>query len=80
MRHNRLQYNVFTGTMQAGTVSRRVNRYAQIYLTYFGWSRAHLSKNKVYAHETLSLFFKRDGVPPKMVIYGSKEQTLGFSE
>ena len=30
-----------------------------------------------YAHETLSLLFKKDGVPSTMVMDGSKEQTLG---
>ena len=34
-------------------------------------------KNKGYAHEKLSLFFKRDGVPPNTVTDGPKEQTLG---
>ena len=29
------------------------------------------------AHEILSLFFKKDYVPPKMVMCASKEQTLG---
>jgi hypothetical protein len=29
------------------------------------------------AHETLSLLFHRDGVPPTMVLDGSKEQTKG---
>jgi hypothetical protein len=29
------------------------------------------------AHETLSLLFPRDGVPPTMVLDGSKEQTKG---
>ena len=28
-------------------------------------------------NETLSLLFKRDGVPPKMVADGSKKQALG---
>jgi len=28
-------------------------------------------------HETLSLLFHRDGVPPAMVLNGSKEQVLG---
>ena len=32
---------------------------------------------KEYAHETLSLIFKRDGVPPKIVVDNSKEKTLG---
>ena len=34
-------------------------------------------KRKGYAHETLSLSFKRDGVPHKMVMGVSKEKTLG---
>ena len=29
------------------------------------------------AHEAVSLLFQRDRVPPKMVVDGSKEQTLG---
>ena len=29
------------------------------------------------AHEALSMLFQRDGVPPKIVVDGSKEQTLG---
>ena len=29
------------------------------------------------AHEALSLLFQRDGVPPKMISDGSKEQNLG---
>ena len=34
-------------------------------------------KNKGDVHETLSLLFKRDGVPPKILMDGSKDQTLG---
>ena len=34
-------------------------------------------KLKSEAHETLSLLFKRDGVPPKIVVDNSKEPTLG---
>ena len=32
---------------------------------------------KKHDHETLSLIFKRDGVPPNIVVDNSKEQTLG---
>ena len=28
-------------------------------------------------HEALSLLFQHDGVPPKIIFDGSKEQTLG---
>ena len=34
-------------------------------------------KLKSDAHDSLSLLFQRDGVPPKMIMDGSKEQTLG---
>ena len=34
-------------------------------------------KNKIEAHDTLSLVFKRDGVPPHMTVDNSKEQYLG---
>ena len=63
--------------MFASTVSRQGNKMAQIYSTSFGWARAHPMKRKGEAHETLSLLFHRDGVPPAMVTDGSKEQTLG---
>ena len=63
--------------MHSGNVSRIGNRYAQVYLTEFGLSRSHPIKKNVDAHENLSIFFKINGVPPKMVMYGSKEQTLG---
>ena len=44
LRYNRLQKNGFTYTMQVGTVSRRMNKYALVYSTEFGWSRAHMMK------------------------------------
>ena len=34
-------------------------------------------KAKLEAHETLSLVFQRDGVPPKIVVDNSKEHSLG---
>ena len=50
---------------------------AQAYATSFGWARAHPMKCKGDAHETLSLVFQRNGVPPTMVTNDSKEQTKG---
>ena len=73
LRYNRLQHSVFTYTMQEGNVSRRGNRYEQVYSTDFGWSISHPVNRKGDAHETLSLFFKRYGVPYNMVMDGSKE-------
>ena len=77
LRYKRLQHNVFTDTLKAGTKFRRGNLYAQVYATPFHWCRAHPMKEKSEAHETLSLVFQRDGVPPKMIMDGAKEQVQG---
>jgi hypothetical protein len=50
---------------------------AQAYAKSFGWAHAHLMKCKGDTHETLSLVFWRNGVPPTMVTDDSKEQTKG---
>ena len=34
-------------------------------------------KKKGYTHGTPPLLFKRDGVPPEMIVGGAKEQILG---
>jgi hypothetical protein len=73
LRYKRLPHTMFTDS----TASRQGNKMAQIYSTSFGWARAHPMKCKGEAHETLSLMFHRDGVPPTMVTDGLKEQTLG---
>ncbi|KAL7527142.1 hypothetical protein ACHAWF_004902, partial [Thalassiosira exigua] len=76
-RYKRFGHDIFTDTMFAGTKSSRGNKCAQVYGTDFGWSRAFPMKSKGDAHETLSLLFKRDGVPPQMIMDCSKEQLLG---
>ena len=77
LRYPRLPHPVFTDTLKAGTKLKRGNVYGQAYCTQFGWSRCHPMTHKSDAHETLSLLFKRDGVPPKIVADNSKEQSLG---
>jgi hypothetical protein len=68
---------MFSNTLFSGSVSRQGNRMAQAYATSFGWAHAHLMTCKGDAHETLSLIFQRNGVPPTMVTKDSKEQTKG---
>ena len=52
-----------------------------VFASQFGWARAYDMRSKGLAHEALSHLFKTEGVPPDMVMDGSKEQTLGqFSE
>jgi len=75
LRYKRLPHPVFTDTLIAGTTSKRGNKYAQVYATSFGWARAHPMTKKSETHDTLSLVFHRDGVPPTMIFDGSKEQT-----
>ncbi len=73
----RVLHTMFSDTLFAGSVSRQSNKMAQVYVTSFGWARAHPMKRKGDAHETLSLVFQCNGVPPTMVIDDSKEQTKG---
>jgi hypothetical protein len=75
--YKRLPHTTFTDTMFAGTPSRSGNECAQVYTTSFGWARAHPITRKGEAHETLSLLFHCDGVPPTMVLDGLNEQTKG---
>jgi hypothetical protein len=75
--YKRLPHTTFTDTLFAGMPSRSGNKYAQAYSMSFGWTRAHPVTRKGEAHETLSLLFHRDGVPPTMVFDGSKEQCKG---
>jgi hypothetical protein len=75
--YKRLPHTTFTDTLFAGTPSHSGNKGAQAYSTSFGWASAHPMTRKGEAHETLSLLFHRDGVPPTMVFDGLKEQCQG---
>ena len=76
-RYRRLGHNMYTDTLFAETRSERGNKCAQVFGTDFGWSRAFPMERKGQAHEALSLLFKRDGVPPQMIMDNAKEQTEG---
>jgi hypothetical protein len=77
LHYKQLPHTTFTETMFAGMLSRSGNKCAQVYSTSFGWARAHPMTRKGEAHETLSLLFHCDSVPPTMVLDGSREQTKG---
>ena len=78
LRYRRLSHDVFTDTLEATMKSwYRQNKYAQIFATRFGWMRVFPMKKKSEAHEGLSLMAQRDGVPPTIIMDGSKEQTMG---
>ena len=67
----------YTDTLEASTPSRQGERYAQVFSTSIRWARAFPMKLKSNAADALDLLFHRDGVPPKMIMDGSKEQTQG---
>ena len=67
----------FGDTLIAGTVSKKGNRYNEVFTTSFGWTRVFPMKKKSEAHEELSLLFQKDGVPPACIVEGSKEQVEG---
>ena len=68
---------MFGDTLIAGTTSLQGNKYAEVFATSFGWSRAFPMQHKSDAHEALSLLFQRDGVPPACIVDGSLEQVKG---
>ena len=77
LRYRRLRSNMFSDTLISSITSKDGNKYAQVFCTDYGWTRAFPMKRKSEAHEALSLLFSREGVPPVMVIDGSKEQVKG---
>ena len=46
---------------------------AQVYVTDFGWARAFPIAFRSKAHETFSLLFPSDGVPPACICDNAKE-------
>jgi len=77
MHYKHLPHDLFTDTMHAKMRSCRGDLYAQVYCSSFRWSRAFPMKKKSEAADTFDLLFHRDGVPTKMIMNGSKVQTLG---
>ena len=64
LHYHPLVHSVFSYMMFASTVFRRGNRCAKVYATDFGWATSFPMASRRKAHETSSLLFKWDGVPP----------------
>ena len=78
LRYRRLGHDIFTDTLEAGTTSWfQKNKYAQVFATWFSWIRVFPMHKKSEAHHGLSSMAARDGIPPVIVMDGSKEQTMG---
>ena len=76
LQYRLLQHDVSGDTLLDGTKSKRGNKYAEVFVTKFGWSRAFTIDKKGDVQEAISLLFQRDGVPPKVIVDGPKEHTL----
>ena len=70
-------FHIFGDTFLSRTKSKRGNTYAKVFVTKFGWSHVFPMAKKGDANEALSLLFQQDVETTKMIIDGSKEQTLG---
>ena len=79
LRYDRLRHDLYTDTMFAKIISRRLNKCAQVFASSFGWTRAFPLRSKGDAHEALSDLFHQDGVPPNMIMDDSKEQSFATS-
>jgi len=77
MRYKRLAHNMYTDTLKASVLSRQQERYAQVFSASIRWVRVFPMKKKSDASDALDLLFYREGVLPKMIMDGLKEQTQG---
>ena len=72
LRYDCLPHAFFSDTLIAGIVSNRGNKCTQMYGTYFDWEQDLPMAKKGDTHKTLSIIFKCNVVPPKMIVDGSK--------
>ena len=77
MRYKQLAHNMYTDTLKALVLLRQQERYAQVFSASIWWVWAFPMKKKSDASNALDLLFHREGEPPKMIMDGSKEQTMG---
>ena len=68
---------MFTDTLLAGTTSQRGHKFSQVFATSYSWYRTIPMTKKSDAPFALDLLFRHEGVPPEMIMNGSKEQNLG---
>ena len=72
LRYNRLTHPMFTDTLLAGTASQRGHKFAQVFATSYGWSHTIPRTKKRDAPFAFDRLFRYEGVPPEMIMYGSK--------
>ena len=77
LRYKKLPCKVFTYNLISRTASKRGNKYAKVFATYFGRVQAYTMRTKGGAHEALSLLFQWTSVLDHIIVDISKEKVLG---
>ena len=77
LRYQRLRSDMHGDILESKTTSKRGNNHAVVFATPYGWSRAFPIAKKSDAHDGLSLLFKRDGVPPSLILDNANELSKG---
>ena len=72
-----MPHPIFNDTLLAGTMSQRGHNFAQVFATSYGWSRTIPMTKKSDTPFAIDSLFRHEGVPPEMIMDGSKEQILG---
>ena len=68
LHYKRMPDPIYAETLKSGIVSKCGNKYGQAYCTSYGWIHWHPMAKKSDALVMLSLMFKFDGVPPKIIV------------
>lgn len=77
LRFRHLNTSMFTDTMQGPCISRRGNKYLQVYTNDAMWTGAYPMKAKSDAPATLDLLFRQVGVPKLLTPDKAMELTQG---
>ena len=77
LRYNRLNVEMYTDTAKAGVKSHDQMLYIQVYATHGGWVKAYPMATKADTVHTLQDLLKEVGVPAKLILDNSLEQTKG---
>ena len=74
LRYSRLNTNMYTDTMFASKVSLRGNTCGQVYTNDIDFTRFYPMKDRKEMPDTLSKFFREEGVPSQLIVDGAREQ------
>ena len=68
---------MFENKLITGITSERGGKHAELFATSFRWRHTFPIESKSESHEAFYLMFQIDGVTPRMIFDGSKEQVGG---